>query len=114
MALNTNIVVDRMRLLTGDYIEDEPYLDDDIYLWFYEENGNSEVEGAIEALESIINNIALSPVRWEIGDSSESAPAIAALEARLDSLKARRAGTKVPVVIRSDRKNWDDFDKAFR
>lgn len=113
MALNTNVVVDRMRLLTGDFIEDEPYLDDDIYMWFYEENGNSEVDGAVEALEAIINNISLSPARWQIGDASETGPALEALEKRLLSLKAKRSGSKVPVVIKSDRKNWCDFESAF-
>ena len=113
MALDPNNIVDQMRLLTGDFIEDEPYLEDAIYLWFYEQNGNSVIDGAIEALESIINNIALSPASWEIGDASESRQTMASLETRLTSLKGKRKNKRLPVYVNTDRKNWDDFDKLF-
>jgi len=112
--LDPNNVVDQIRLLTGDYIEDEPYLNDDVYLWFYANNGNSVLDAAIEALESIINNIALSPAEWRIGDSSEVNTSIVALESRLTALKNKKSGGKVPVVFTSDRKNWCDFDKIFK
>lgn len=112
-TLNPLNLVDQMRLLTGDYIEDEPYLNDDVYLWMYEQNGNSVLDGSIEALESIINNIALSPAEWRIGDASEVATSVDALEKRLQALKLKRTTTKVPVVIASDRKSWCDFDELF-
>lgn len=105
--------VDQMRLNTGDFIEDEPYLEDSIYVYFYNLAGNSVIDGSIMALESIINNIALSPQRWQIGDASETGPLITALNERLVSLQSRRTGAKVPVILRSDRRNWNDFDKAF-
>ena len=105
--------VDQMRLNTGDFIEDEPYLEDSIYVYFYNLAGNSVIDGSIMALESIINNIALSPQRWQIGDASETGPLVAALNERLVSLRSRRSGAKVPVILRSDRRNWSDFDKAF-
>jgi len=105
--------VDQMRLNTGDFIEDEPYLEDSIYVYFYNLAGNSVIDGSIMALESIINNIALSPQRWQIGDASETGPLITALNERLVSLQSRRTGAKVPVILHSDRKNWSDFDKAF-
>ena len=105
--------VDQMRLNTGDCNEDEHYLEDSIYVYFYNLAGNSVIDGSIMALESIINNIALSPQRWQIGDASETGPLITALNERLVSLKSRRSGAKVPVILRSDRKNWNDFDKAF-
>ena len=111
--LDPSNFVDQMRLNTGDFIEDEPYLEDSIYVYFYNLAGNSVIDGSIMALESIINNIALSPQRWEIGDASETGPLITALNERLVSLKSRRSGAKVPVILRSDRKNWSDFDKAF-
>ena len=111
--LDPSNFVDQMRLNTGDFIEDEPYLEDSIYVYFYNLAGNSVIDGSIMALESIINNIALSPQRWEIGDASETGPLITALNERLVSLKSRRTGAKVPVILRSDRKNWSDFDKAF-
>lgn len=111
--LDPSNFVDQMRLNTGDFIEDEPYLEDSVYVYFYNLAGNSVIDGSIMALESIINNIALSPQRWQIGDASETGPLITALNERLVSLKSRRSGAKVPVVLRSDRKNWNDFDKAF-
>ena len=111
--LDPSNFVDQMRLNTGDFIEDEPYLEDSIYVYFYNLAGNSVIDGSIMALESIINNIALSPQRWQIGDAPETGPLITALNERLVSLKSRRSGAKVPVILRSDRKSWNDFDKAF-
>lgn len=113
MALDPNNPVGQMRLLTGDYIEDEPYLEDNIYLWFYQQNGNSVIDGAIEALESIINNIALSPAKWRIDGAYETQQSIGSLESRLLDLKARRRKNKAPVVINADRKNWDDLNNLF-
>lgn len=106
--------VHRMRLLTGDFIEEEPYLEDSIYVWLYNKNGNSELDGAIEALESIINNIALSPTRWRIGDAEEYNASVATLTARLQELRNKKAGGKLPVVMGSDRKSWCDFDSLFK
>ena len=111
--LDPSNFVDQMRLNTGDFIEDEPYLEDSIYVWFYEQSGNSVLDGSILALESIINNIALSPQRWQIGEASETGPLISALTERLESLKNRKPTARPSVVIHSDRKNWCDFDKAF-
>lgn len=111
--LDPSNFVDQMRLNTGDFIEDEPYLEDSIYVYFYNLAGNSVIDGSIMALESIINNIALSPQEWRIGEASERGPLITALTERLAALKVRRTGSKVPVILRSDRKNWSDFDKAF-
>lgn len=111
--LDPSNFVDQMRLNTGDFIEDEPYLEDSIYIYFYELAGNSVIDGSIMALESIINNIALSPQEWRIGEASERGPLITALTERLAALKVRRTGSKVPVILRSDRKNWCDFSDAF-
>lgn len=111
--LDPSNFVDQMRLNTGDFIEDEPYLEDSIYIYFYELAGNSVIDGSIMALESIINNIALSPQEWRIGEASETGPLITALTERLAALKVRRTGSKVPVILRSDRKNWCDFNDAF-
>lgn len=113
MNLDPNNIVDQIRLLTGDYIEDEPFLSDAIYLWFYQTKGNSVIDAAIEALESIINNLALSPEEWRIGDSSEVNRSITALESRLKDLRVRKKGTRVPIVFGSDRKNWNDFNELF-
>lgn len=111
--LDPSNFVDRMRLLTGDFIEDEPYLEDSIYVYFYGKNGNSELDGAIEALESIINNIALSPIKWQIGDASETNASVSVLQERLAQLRVSKRGLKVPVIVSTDRKTWCDFTKAF-
>lgn len=111
--LDPSNFVDQMRLNTGDFIEDEPYLEDSIYVYFYELAGNSVIDGSIMALESIINNIALSPQRWQIGEASETGPLVTALTERLTALTERRKGAKVPVILKSDRKNWCDFNDAF-
>lgn len=113
-VINPENPVDQMRLNTGDYMEGDQYLTDAVYLWFYTQAGNNILEGSISALESIINNIALSPDRWTIGDSTEYKPTVAVLTQRLDALKVQRLKSAVPVVIGSDRKGWKDFDKAFK
>lgn len=113
MNLDPNNIVDQMRLLTGDFIEDEPFLNDAIYLWNYAESGNSVIDGSIAALESILAYIALSPTSWDIGDASEDRPSVVDLEKRLLKLREKRSGAKVPMLMRSDRKNWDDINSLF-
>lgn len=111
--LDPNNFVDQMRLNTGDFIEDELFLDDAIYVHFYSQAGSSVIDGSILALEAIIANIALSPIKWTIGDASETAASVVQLNERLISLKQRKNSNKVPVIIKSDRKTWCDFDKVF-
>lgn len=111
--LNPSNFVSQMRLNTGDYLEDEEYLSDAIYVHFYNESGHSVIDGSILALESIINNIALTPQKWTIGDASETAPLVETLMQRLDALKSKQKNNKAPIIIKTDRKNWDDFNKAF-
>ena len=111
--LDPNNFITQMRLNTGDYLEDEEYLSDAIYVHFYNESGHSVIEGSILALESIINNIALTPQKWSIGDASETAPLVENLTMRLNALKSRQNNNITPLVIKSDRNNWCDFDKVF-
>lgn len=113
MALDPNNIVDQMRLMTGDYIDGEPYLEDAVYLWFYESNGNSLIDACIEALESIINHIALSPASWTIDEASETKQTMESLERRLHALRAKGRGNKPPMIIGTDRKNWHDFEAVF-
>ena len=111
--LDPNNFITQMRLNTGDFLEDEEYLGDAIYVYFYNEGGNSVIEGSILALESIINNIALTPQKWTIGDASETAPLVETLTMRLDALRSKQKNYKAPVVIKTDRNNWCDFEKVF-
>ncbi|AXQ66436.1 MAG: hypothetical protein [Caudoviricetes sp.] len=113
MSLDPNNFVAQMRLNTGDFQEDEYYLEDAVYVHFFRQAGNSVIEGSILALESIIANIALSPIKWTLGDSSETAPQVVQLNERLIALKKRKNNNTVPVLISSDRKSWCDFDKVF-
>lgn len=112
--LDPNNFITKMRLNTGDFLEDEEYLTDAIYVHFYNESGHSIVDGSILALESIINNIALTPQKWSIGDASETAPLVETLTLRLEALKGRQNNhSKAPVIIKSDRNSWCDFEKVF-
>jgi len=110
----------RLRLMVGDVAQDLPYLDDNTYEWLMESKAGDNVllRSAVEALEMIINQIALSPQSIKTEDITEIGPLVAALEIRLASLKTQRdsndANPKTfPMLIKSDRKNWDDLDKLF-
>lgn len=111
--INPNTIVGQMRLNTGDFILDEPYLTDAVYLFFYEKNNNSIIDASIEALESIINYIALTPQSWTLGESSETQASVSALNKRLESLRVKRKSSVTPIIIKSDRKDWHDFERAF-
>lgn len=104
--------VDRVKLLVGDFIADEPFLTDSIYLWLLAENANDELATAISALDRIINYIALSPTEWRIGDASETSASVTILERRRAEL-LRSQGKAAPILVHSDRRNWCDFDDAF-
>ena len=116
--IDPNTDIGRVRLLTGDTATDEidQYLADNIYEWFLAENGGDIYEAAIEALESIINQLSLTPERWRIGDAEEYRANIDTLERRLDALKLKRNRVRkspIPIVIHTDRKDWSDFDSIF-
>ena len=113
IVLDPNNFVSQMRLNTGDFLEDELYLDDAVYVHFYNQAGNSVIDGSILALEAIIANIALTPLKWSIGEASETAPQITQLNDRLVALKQRKTNNKVPMILKSDRKKWCYFDKVF-
>lgn len=112
MNLDPTKPVDRVKLLVGDFIADEPFLTDGVYLWLLSENANNELAAAIAALGHIINYIALSPTEWRIGDASETSASVTILEKRLADL-VRQQGKAAPILIQSDRSNWCDFDDAF-
>lgn len=114
--INTNTIVGQMRILTGDYDNgtDDLYLPDSVYLFLYAQENNSIKDGAIMALESIIANISLRPNSLTNGDSNESYTGVVYnLNKRLERLKNEKAKTVVPVLIKSDRKNWDDFNSIW-
>ena len=52
--------IQQLRLIVGDVSTDYPFLDDNTYTWLLE-TYPTQNEAAVEALEMIINQIALSP-----------------------------------------------------
>lgn len=117
------VQVNEIRLLVGDTSQDLPYLADETYEWILDMYGGSNylLNSACEALEMIINQIALSPQSVKTEEITEIGPLVSALEGRLVSLKAKRDaaaaqygfGKTFPMMIKSDRKNWNDFDELF-
>lgn len=108
--------IDQVRLNIGDTDTEEYFLDDTVISFLLQENGNNVLETSIEALEAIINNIALQPERWRIGDAAESRASVDQLEDRLKSLINKRNAknyTAIPIILHPSRKNWDDIDKVF-
>lgn len=118
MPLDMNTPVAQVRLLVGDTSTDieSQYLPDSIYEWFLSENGGNVHDAAVEALECIINQIALAPEEWRLGDASETRTSLESLERRLFQLKAKRNKAKnrpVPMILHTDRKNWDVIDRIY-
>lgn len=117
MALS-NSYIERIRLSVGDTDEDYKFLEDSVYEFLYFENQSNELKTAVAALESIINYISLNPESETLGQVSGKGVNSTWLEQRLTQLlnKANKQGSrygKVPIVIRSDRKDWNDFGKIF-
>lgn len=117
------VQVNQIRLMVGDTSQDLPYLSDETYEWILESNAGSNylLNCACEALEMIINQIALSPQSIKTEEITEIGPLVSALESRLNSLKAKRDaaaaqygfGKSFPMLVKSDRKNWNDLDELF-
>lgn len=103
----------RVRLLCGD-IGDQPILDDNIYE-FQILKFNDELDAAIECLENIISYLTLNPQEEKIGNVTYSNYDVKEFENRRKDLINKKVNQgkfigEIPVVVRSDRKNWNDFD----
>lgn len=105
--------ISQVRLLTGDVNLSIPFLADNTIEWLLEDKG-SVLEAAIEGLEIIINQISLAPESVKTDAVDEEKANVHNLERRLSQLKARRVSTRsFPMLVRSDRSNWDDFNSLF-
>lgn len=107
---------EQVRLNIGDTNPDEPYLEDSVITFLLTENGNDVIEASIEALTAIINQIALQPDRWRIGDAEEYKASVDELEGRLQDLISKRNAKKytaIPMILHTDRKDWNDINKIF-
>ena len=106
--------IQQLRLIVGDVSTDFPFLDDNTYTWLLE-TCPTQNSAAVEALEMIINQIALSPQSIKTDAVTEVGPLVASLEKRLSSLKAKKQinATGFPMIVKSDRTSWDDFNSLF-
>ena len=106
--------IQQLRLIVGDVSLDYPFLDDNTYQWLLDTH-TLQNDAAVEALEMIINQIALSPQSIKTDAVTEIGPLVANLEKRLSSLKAKKqvSSTGFPMLVKSDRTNWNDFDSLF-
>lgn len=113
--MTTPSAIQQLRLIVGDVSTDYPFLDDNTYTWLIEIYPTQN-EAAVEALEMIINQIALSPQSIKTDAVTEIRPLVASLEARLKSLKAKQqvSATGFPLLVKSDRTSWHDFITLFQ
>ena len=113
--MTTPSSIQQLRLIVGDVSTDYPFLDDNTYTWLIEIYPTQN-EAAVEALEMIINQIALSPQSIKTDAVTEVRPLVANLEARLKSLKAKQqvSATGFPLLVKSDRTSWNDFITLFQ
>lgn len=113
--MTTPSAIQQLRLIVGDVSTDYPFLDDNTYTWLIEIYPTQN-EAAVEALEMIINQIALSPQSIKTDAVTEVRPLVASLEARLKSLKAKQqvSATGFPLLVKSDRTSWHDFITLFQ
>lgn len=90
------------------------WLSDEVIEFLLSENGNSIKTTAIESLETLLNQLSLNPVQEESGGYKVWGQNLKFLEKRLTSLKRKSKIPLVPVVINSDRRNFDDIDSIFK
>ena len=108
----------RIRLQIGDVSEDFPILDDSVYEYLLYKNNSDELRTAIEALENIINYYSLNPQDESFGTVSGAGYNPRQMEKRLEDLKGKLVTDssnvkRVPVMIKTDRTSWNDFNKLF-
>ena len=112
--MTTPSAIQQLRLIVGDVSTDYPFLDDNTYQWLLDVHVVQN-SAAVEALEMIINQIALSPQSIRTDAVTEVGPLVASLEKRLSSLKAKKqiGASGFPMIVKSDRTSWDDFNSLY-
>lgn len=106
--------IELVRFYIGD--NDSSFLDDAVIQYLLDEHGNSPLDAAIEALEAIINEIALQPRSASVDGIRTERASVASLEARLEELKTKRNTQKnkaIPVLLHTKRTNWNDITRIF-
>lgn len=111
-------LIQQVKFKVGDTSLNYPFLADSTYEWLLDKNSNNVIKAAIEALEMIINQIALSPESVKTDAVDEVRASVHVLERRLEALKkqltqAAIGASRFPFLVHSDRKNWNDLDSLF-
>ena len=111
-------LIQQVKFKVGDTSLNYPFLADSTYDWLLDKNRNNIIKAAIEALEMIINQIALSPESVKTDAVDEVKASVPVLEKRLDALKkqltqAAVGASRFPFLVHSDRRNWNDLDSLF-
>ena len=111
-------LIQQVKFKVGDTSLNYPFLADSTYDWLLDKNRNNIIKAAIEALEMIINQIALSPESIKTDAVDEVKASVPVLERRLAALKkqltqAAIGASRFPFIVHSDRKNWNDLDSLF-
>lgn len=111
-------LIQQVKFKVGDTSLNYPFLADSTYDWLLDKNSNNIIKAAIEALEMIINQIALSPESIKTDAVDEVKASVPVLEKRLDALKkqltqAAIGASRFPFLVHSDRNNWNDLNSLF-
>ena len=111
-------LIQQVKFKVGDTSLNYPFLADSTYDWLLDKNSKNIIKAAIEALEMIINQIALSPESVKTDAVDEVKASVHVLERRLDALKkqltqAAVGASRFPFLVHSDRNNWNDLDSLF-
>ena len=111
-------LIQQVKFKVGDTSLNYPFLADSTYDWLLDKNSNNIIKAAIEALEMIINQIALSPESIKTDAVDEVKASVPVLERRLEALKkqltqAAIGASRFPFLVHSDRNNWHDLDSLF-
>ena len=111
-------LIQQVKFKVGDTSLNYPFLADSTYDWLLEKNSKNIIKAAVEALEMIINQIALSPESVKTDAVDEVKASVHVLERRLNALKkqltqAAIGASRFPFLVHSDRKNWNDLDSLF-
>lgn len=111
-------LIQQVKFKVGDTSLNYPFLADSTYEWLLDKNSKNIIKAAIEALEMIINQIALSPESIKTDAVDEVKASVPVLERRLEALKkqltqAAVGASRFPFLVHSDRKNWNDLDSLF-
>ena len=111
-------LIQQVKFKVGDTSLNYPFLADSTYDWLLDKNRNNIIKAAIEALEMIINQIALSPESVKTDAVDEVKASVPVLERRLAALKkqltqAAIGASRFPFLVHSDRNNWNDLNSLF-